>query len=153
MKKNIQLFLGLGLFFLIFGQTADAQILQTKSEVIETYGTPFYSGVSDEGENFLFYKFPVTTNSSGTYYQRRVLFFKKTEDGTETCYKFKIIEPSSETLYNVSSFTRNLVQVKDMQWKDYAKGIVYNVEEVNGVCKITAWYDNEVGLAKVYKMN
>lgn len=103
------------------------------------------------GNNF-FYKIPVKTKSSGTYHQGRVLFFKDFGDGDKTCYKFKIIEPSSETKANVSSFTRNLVQIEDMQWKDYSKGIMYTVEEVNGICFITASYDNEVELAKIYKM-
>lgn len=152
MKKDFTRFLGIGLLFLIFSQAADAQILQTRSEIIETYGTPFHSGISESGENYLYYKFPVTTKNSGTYHQRRVLFFKKFNNGAEMCYKWKILEPSSEIKSNVSSFTRNLVQIGDMEWKDYGKGIVYNVETVNGVCSITAWYDNKVELAKVYKM-
>lgn len=150
MKTNIKL-LGIVLMFLIFNQTADAQILQTRSDVIKSYGTPFSSGVTKSGDNYLFYKIPVTTKTSGTYEQRRVLFFKENENGTQICYKFKIIEPSSETAYNIFSFTRNLVQIDDNQWKDYGKGIIYELKEKNGVCKITAWYDNEVGLAKVYK--
>ena len=151
MKKNFKFILGIAFLFLIWGQTAEAQILQTKSEVLESYGTPFYSGTSEDGEDFLFYKIPITTENSGTYYQRRVLFFKKSADGTETCYKFKIIEPSTETPFNISSFSRNLVQVDDMQWKDYGKGIIYKMEESQGACKITAWFDNEVELARVYK--
>lgn len=152
MKKNFISFIGIVLFFLFSSQIVDAQILQTRSEIIETYGTPFHSGISEEGENYLYYKFPVTTENSGTYHQRRVLFFKKFDNGSDTCYKWKILEPSTETTSNISSFTRNLVQIGDMEWKDYGKGIVYKVETVHGVCSITAWFDNKVELAKVYKM-
>lgn len=151
MKTKIPFLLGLGLLFLFFQQSAQAQILQSKSEILKTYGEPFSEGVTRSGETYLFYKFPVTTKNSGTYEQRRVMFLKKGEDGTETCYRWKIIEPSSETVYNISSFSRDLVEVGDMQWKDFGKGIIYEVKEVKGVCKITAYYDNSVDLARAYK--
>ena len=152
MKTRIQLFVGVTLLFLMFSLETSAQILQTRSELIETYGTPFSAGITEEGEHYLFYKIPVTTVNSGTYLQRKVLFFKG-DDADATCYKWKIIEPSTETRFNISSFKENLVQTGNMEWKDYGKGIVYKVKEFNGVCKITASYDNEVALAKVYKVN
>lgn len=152
MKKNYKIFLGLGLLMLMFSHSLNAQILQTKSEIIKSYGTPFCSGIAENGDNYMYYKFPVTTDNSGTYNQRRVLFLKKGEDGVETCYKMKILEPSSETAHNISSFTRNLVNTGENQWTDHAKGIVYKVEDKRGICSITAWYDNQVGLAKVYKL-
>lgn len=151
MKAQIKYLFGLGLFLLTFSPTTQAQILQTRSDVIKTYGEPFHSGVTENGENFLFYKLPVTTKTSGTYNQRRVLFFKDFGDSSEVCYKFKIIEPSSETGYNISSFTKDFVQTSDTQWKDYGKGIIYEVKERKGICTITAEYDNEVGLVRVYK--
>lgn len=151
MKTQLKYLLGVGLMILSFSITTQAQILQTQEEIIKNYGEPFHSGVTEHGENFLFYKIPVTTKASGTYNQRRVLFFKDFGDGSEICYKFKIIEPSSETNYNISSFSKDLVQTSDSQWKDYGKGIIYEVKEVKGVCLITAEYDNEVGLVRVYK--
>ncbi len=152
MKKNFNFIIGLGIMFLFLIPRAEAQILQSQDDVIAEYGEPFSSGVTKSGENYLFYKIPVTTKSSGTYNQGRIIYFKTDEEGKETCYKFKIIEPKTETAYNISSFTRDLVQINDNQWKDHAKGIIYKLEEVKGVCKITAWYDNEVELAKVYKL-
>ena len=149
MKEIFKYLMGVCLFLIAF--SFQAQILQTQEEIIETYGEPFHSGVTQNGEHFLFYKIPVTTKTSGTYDQRRILFFKNFGDGSEVCYKFKIIEPSSETNYNISSFSNDLVQTADSQWKDYSKGIVYEVKEVKGVCLITAEYDNEVGLVRVYK--
>ena len=152
MKAKLLLLLGLGFILFAFQPSANAQILQTKAEILKTYGEPFSEGVTRNGENYLFYKIPVSTKNSGTYEQRRVMFLKKGEDGTETCYRWKIIEPASETGYNVTSFSRDLVQIGEMQWKDYGKGIIYEIKEVKGVCKITAWYDNNVDLAKVYKL-
>lgn len=152
MKTRTQIFIGITLLFFMFSFEINAQILQTRSELIETYGTPFSASITEEGEHYLFYKIPVTTANSGTYLQRKVLYFKG--DGADaTCYKWKIIEPSSETRSNISSFKENLVQTGDMEWKDHGKGIVYKVKEFNGVCKITASYDSEVALAKVYKVN
>lgn len=151
MKTKFQFITGVALMFLFLIPGAQAQILQEKSDVIKEYGEPFSAGVTKSGENYLFYKMPVTTRASGTYNQGRVLYFKTFSDGSEVCYKFKVVEPTSETIYNVTSFTRDLVQIEDMQWKDYAKGIVYNIKEVKGVCLITAEYDNEVSLAKVVK--
>ena len=137
--------------FLFLIPTTEAQILQSHSDVLEEYGTPFSSGVTKSGENYLFYKIPITTKTSGTYNQGRILYFKTGDDGVETCYKFKIIEPTTETVFNEISFNRDLVQIADRQWKDYGKGIIYKLEEVKGVCKITAWYDNSVDIVKVYK--
>lgn len=151
MKRNIKFLLGIGVMFLFLVPRVEAQILQTQSEVIKEYGEPFSSGVTKKGENYLFYKIPITTKSSGTYNQGKVLYFKTGDDGTETCYKFKVIEPNTETASNEASFTRHLVEVGEREWKDHAKGIVYKLEEVKGVCKITAWYDNSVDLVKIYK--
>lgn len=136
---------------LIFSAKVSAQILQTRNEVIDIYGEPFHTGVTEKGENFHFYKIPITTKSSGTYDQRRIMFFKTFDDGSEVCYKFKIVEPSSETLDNIASFSNDLVQTDEMQWKDYGKGIVYSLKEIKGVCLITAEYKNEAGLVRVYK--
>lgn len=151
MKTNFKISLGIGLMFLIFTQSIEAQILQTRSEILETYGTPFCSGTSENDESYLFYKIPVTTEASGTYKQRKVFLFKKSDSGEEICYKFKILEPASETIYNEISFNRNLVETGEKQWKDYSRGIVYRLEEKNGICEITARYDNDVDLVKVYK--
>ena len=99
---------GILLMFLITG--AEAQILQSKGDVIEEYGEPFSAGITKSGENYLFYKMPVTTKASGTYNQGRILYFKTFSNGDEVCYKFKIVEPTSETIYNITSFTRDLVK-------------------------------------------
>src|SRR5690606_27165150 len=111
MKTNYKYLLGIGIMFLFVVPQVQAQILQTQSEVIKEYGEPFSSGVTKKGENYLFYKIPITTKSSGTYNQGKVLYFKTGEDGTETCYKFKVIEPNTETASNEASFTRHLVEV------------------------------------------
>lgn len=151
MKSNFQLSFGIGLLFLIFAQTNQAQILQTRSEIMETYGSPFCSGTSENDESYLFYKIPVTTENSGTYHQRKVFLFKKSDNGEEICFKWKILEPATETNFNILSFNRNLVQTGEREWKDYGKGIVYKLEEKKGVCKITANFENEADLVKVYK--
>ncbi len=152
MKKKFQFIVGIAIMFLFLIPGADAQILQTQEEIIETYGEPFSSGISKQGENYLFYKIPVTTEASGTYNQGWVLYIKTFSNGSEICYKFKIVEPTSETIYNINSFNRDLVQTDDMKWKDHARGITYTVKEVKGVCLITAEYENDVSLAKVYKL-
>ncbi|MFO8146170.1 MAG: hypothetical protein ACQEQB_04565 [Bacteroidota bacterium] len=152
MKTHFKLLLATGLLFFIFTTSTNAQILQTQEEIIETYGEPFSSGISKQGEKYLFYKTPVTTEASGTYNQGWVLYLKTFSNGSEVCYKFKIVEPTSETIYNINSFNRDLVQTDDMKWKDHARGITYTIKEVKGVSLITAEYDNEVSLAKVYKL-
>ena len=151
MKKKFQIIAGIAILFLFLIPEAKAQILQSKSDVIKEYGEPFSEGISKSGENYLFYKIPITTKASGTYHQGKVLYFKTFSDGNELCYKFKVVEPKSETIYNITSFNRDLVQTDELQWKDFARGITYGVKEVKGVCLITAEFDNEVSLAKVYK--
>ena len=151
MKTHFKLLLAAVFLFFIYTPCIEAQILQTQEEIIETYGEPFSSGISKSGENYLFYKIPVNTEASGSFNQGWVLYLKTFNNGSQVCYKFKIVEPTSETNYNINSFNRDLVQTDDMKWKDYAKGITYTVKEVKGVCLITAEYNNDVGLAKVYK--
>jgi len=151
MKTSFQFIVSLAILFLFVLPQAQSQILQTQEDVIKEYGEPFSSGVTKSGENYLFYKMPVTTKASGTYNQGRVMYFKTFKDGSEVCYKFKVVEPTSETNYNVTSFTRDLVQTDERQWRDFARGIVYNIKEVKGICLITAEFDNDVSLAKVYK--
>lgn len=153
MKSPLNIFLLSVLFFSGFFSKTNAQILQTRDQVISEYGEPFCSGTAENGDSYLFYKIPVTTANSGSYEQRKVLFFKTFGDGTETCYKWKIIEPSSETAHNIASFTRNLVQTGDTEWKDYGKGILYSIRQGKGVCKITATFDNSPAMVKVYKVN
>ncbi|MGM1055355.1 MAG: hypothetical protein ACQEWG_05655 [Bacteroidota bacterium] len=152
MKTHFKFLLATGLLCFIFTTSTNAQILQTQEEIIETYGEPFSSGISKQGENYLFYKIPVTTEASGTYNQGWVLYLKTFSNGSEVCYKFKIVEPTSETIHNINSFNRDLVQTDEMKWKDHARGITYTIKEVKGVSLITAEYDNEVSLAKVYKL-
>lgn len=153
MKTKIQLLICSGLFLFLFAPVAEAQILQTREQVLESYGEPFSSGVSRSGENYMFYKVPVKTETSGTFYQCKVLYFKPFANGSETCYKWKIIEPASEAPDNISSFTRQLVQLDDLKWKDFDKGIIYEMEVGEKACKIIAKYDGEAALAKVYKVN
>lgn len=155
MKTQIKNWLCTGLVLFLFAPFADAQILQSRDQVIKEYGEPFCQGVTENGDNYLYYKIPVSTETSGQYLQRKVLYFKEFRDGTQTCYKWKIIEPSTEAGYNISSFTRQLVQLEDMKWKDYGKGIIYGMEVNSEVCKITAQYDEgDTALAKaVYKVN
>lgn len=152
MKTFLKSGLGALFIFLSFQPVASAQILQTYSEIVEMYGAPFYEGITENGEKILYYKIPMRTETSGIYNQRKVMFLKKADDGTEVCYKWKVLEPSSELKLNITSFNRNLVQIGDRKWKDYGKSIVYELEKVNGVCAITAWYDSKVELAKVYKL-
>lgn len=154
MKTQLKLWISTGLFLFLFAPLADAQILQSRDQVIKEYGEPFCQGVTETGDSYLYYKIPTTTKTSGKYLQRKVLFFKKFKDGTETCYKWKIIEPSSEAGVNISSFSRQLVQLDDLKWKDHDKGIIYGMQVNSEVCKITAQYDEgNAALARVYKVN
>lgn len=154
MRTQLKLWICTGLFLFLFAPIASAQILQSRDQVIKEYGEPFCQGITDNGDSYLYYKIPMSTKTSGNYLQRKVLFFKEFRDGTQTCYKWKIIEPSSEASVNISSFTRQLVQLDDLKWKDYDKGILYGMEVNSEVCKITAQYDEgDAALARVYKVN
>ena len=58
MKPNFKLAIGIGLLFLIASFSANAQILQTRADVINTYGEPFHEGVTRMGKTFYSIKFP-----------------------------------------------------------------------------------------------
>lgn len=131
------------LFVLLTGLNVQAQIFQTKADVIEELGTNYESGVTDDGTDYLVYEQEFTTDASGTYTRYKAFYFVELEDGTEVCNMWKISEPSSETNPTVAYFKDKFVEVGYMQWKDYETEIVYDVEVDDGVCLVTAWYDNQ----------
>jgi hypothetical protein len=65
------------------------------------------------------------------------------DDGSEICYLWKIIEPSSETNSNVAHYKSKFVETDYMQWKDYERNIIYDIVVKDGICIITAWWDNK----------
>ena len=145
MKKTISRILILGVILIISNQQSFGQILQTRSDIIKEYGYDYESGTAVDGTNtkYIVYKKEITTEQSGSYTQRKVIYFSTLDDGTEICNFWKILEPSSETNSNVAYFKKNMVEVDYMKWKDYETGILYKIEVEVGLCIITAWYDFE----------
>lgn len=124
---NIQLML-IVLLIGITGNPAQAQLLETKSEIIAEYGQDYETGTTNSGRNYIIYELETTTEISGTYTLAKVFYFTELDDGEEICTLWKQLEPSSETNYNVSLLRDNYVEIDDMQWKDYENGVIYEIE-------------------------
>lgn len=143
MGKNIKTFVGLTVLFFFGLQTAKAQLFQTRSEIIKDKGYNYTTGVTDDGTKYIRYDKEMNTKASGSYTQAKVIYFTKLDDGREICYMWKILEPSSETNSNVAYYKSKFVETAYMQWKDYEINVIYDIVVKDGVCVITAWYDNK----------
>jgi hypothetical protein len=128
-------------FFTISFLNVQAQIFQEKEEVIKNLDA-YESGKTDDGIEYIYFDKDFETKASGEYTRRKVIYFVELEDGTKVCNMWKILEPSSETNSTVAFFKEKYVEVDYMQWKDYEKEILYDVEVEDEICIVTALYDN-----------
>lgn len=142
-ETTLRVIAGLSFLLLVGLNFVNAQILQTRSEIIQNEGWDYTSGVADDGTKYIYYSKTVYTQASGEYVQGRAFYFITLDDGSEVCFMKKIVEPSSETNPNVAYLKSKLVEVGYMQWKDYENSIIYDVEVEDGLCIIMAWYDNK----------
>ncbi len=120
-----------------------AQLLATKKEVIENLGPYDFVGVPDDSGhdiNYLAYSKKITRDNTGAFKQMKMIYFKEIND-LEVCYMWIIIEPISQTNFNVKNFKSKFVEIDKMSWKDYEHNTVYSIDISKGVCSITAYYD------------
>ena len=141
MKSNT--IVGLTAFLFLDLQTIKAQIFQNRADVINKNGYDYTSRVTDNGIKYITYDRKMNTKASGSYTQTKAIYFTKLDNGTEICYMWKIIEPSSETNSNVASYKSRLVEIAYMQWKDYEKSIIYDIVVKDGFCLVTARGDDK----------
>lgn len=143
MNSKIKSIVGLTILLFLGSQPIKAQLLQTRADIIKINGYGYTSGVTDGGTKYITYEKQMNTNASGNYTQVKAIYFTKLDNGSEICYMWKIIEPSSETNSNVSLLKKDFVEIAYMQWKDYEKNIIYDIDVKDGLCIITAWWDVE----------
>jgi len=143
MKSTIKYSIALIAFLTFSYETVLAQIHQSRSAIVKEYGYDYSEGVTNDGTKYISYKKDMKTIPSGSYTRTKAYYFTKLDDGTEICYLWKIIEPSSETNTNVAGYKSKLVELGYMQWKDYETNIIYEIEVKDGLCITTAWWDNK----------
>lgn len=143
MQNKIWKTLVIGVILIGSIQHSFGQIGHSRSEIIKEKGYDYESGTTDDGTKYISYEEDVTTEQSGTYTQLKVIYFITTDDGTETCVGYRILEPSSETNTNVALLKKSFVEIDYMKWKDYEKEIIYTIEVKEGVCILTASFDFE----------
>lgn len=128
----------------IFVSQSNAQIFQTKAEIIKKEGTDYNTGVSDQGIEFISYYKPKESESSGKFTQAKAYYFFE-RDGVEICNRYIIFEPSSETNSNVAMMKKSgLVEIDYMQWKDYENDILYIISVNDGYCKFDAMWNHDL---------
>jgi|JI61114DRNA_FD_contig_81_890724_length_643_multi_2_in_0_out_0_1 hypothetical protein len=143
MKSKMKLIVGLTFLLCLGTQPIKAQLFQTRADIIKEEGYGYSTGVTDDGTKYIYYDKEQNTNASGNYTQRKIMYFMNLDNGSEICYLWKILEPSSETNSNVAFFKSKYVEVAYMQWKDYELNIIYDIVVEDGICIITAWWDNK----------
>jgi hypothetical protein len=123
----------------------NAQLLATKTEVIENLGPYDFVGVPDDSgydTNYFAYSKNITRDKTVSFKQMKMIYFKEI-NSLEICYMWVIIEPVSQTNFNVKNFKSKFVEIDKMKWKDYEHNTVYSIDISKGVCGITAYYDFE----------
>ncbi len=130
-------------YFLISINTVTAQIFESRADIIAELETEYKTGETENGTKFIYYDTEYTTEPSGEFTQRRYVYFTTMDDGKEICHMWKLMEPASETNTNVSYLKKRYVELEYMQWKDYEREVIYNIEVKDGICTTWVWYDNE----------
>ena len=136
--------IALPIIILLITLSSKAQLLMSKTDVTEEYGDDYKTGTTDDGKDYIFYEKELETDASGKYIQQKVIYFVELAEGEKFCNAWKIIEPSSEANSVVNHIMdEGLVKVDNMQWKDYETNILYHVKVDEGLCILTAIYDEE----------
>lgn len=121
---------------------SSAQLGLTRSEVIDSYGSDYKEDYTESGIYYIYYLRSITTEASGTYSQYRAAYFVKLDNGTLACYTVCIIEPLTETNYNVAFYNNKFVKIGDTKWKDYTNNFVYDLSVDKDMCMILIYFDN-----------
>ena len=141
MKNTTKLLLGLSLMILSC-TNAQAQLTQTRAEVITSFGFPTATGTTEDGTPYIYYDKNITTVASGQYLQRKAMFFTTADDGNQICYMWKVLEPSTETNWNVNYYKSQYVEIGNMRYKDFEHNIIYDLDVKDGLCITLVWLDS-----------
>jgi len=143
MKKFIYLKIVITLLLFFFTFISKGQISLSQEQIIEEYGTDYLEGIYN-GNSYLLFKNPVSTKTSGSFIQQKIMFFKNANDGNAYCFMFQLLEPDSEMKINIDIYNRDIEPVGYMHWLNPADGVNYRIEQSKGFCLITAWLGNEL---------
>lgn len=142
-KRTISLNVLLFSLLLGYSNFTKAQLLTDREEIIKEYGTNYKTGVTDgQKVNYISYLNKIKRESNYTFDQLKVMYFINL-NGKEVCNFWRILEPASETNFNVKYYKANFVELEPMKWKDYEKNIIYTIEVKDGICVILASLDLE----------
>ena len=134
----------LPIVFFLAAFSSKAQLLMKKTDVIEEYGDDYKTGTTDDGINYIFYEKELETAASGKFIQERVIYLLELDNGKKICSMWEIFQPSSETNSVVKHLkNQGLVEIGSMQWKDYETNTLYDVKVDEGLCIVTATYDED----------
>jgi hypothetical protein len=124
-----------------FSNFASAQLLTDKEEIINEYGKNYTSGVTDDSKcNYISYSKKILRDAKGAFEQIKIMYLINLS-GKEVCTSWRILEPVSQTNFNVRYYKANLVEIEPMKWKDYERNIIYTIEVSDYFCVIEASLD------------
>jgi hypothetical protein len=142
-KRTISLNVLLLSLLLGYSNFTKAQLLTDREEIIKEYGTNYKTGVTDgQKVNYISYLKEIQRDSNGTFDQLKVMYFINL-NGKEVCNFWRVLEPASQTNFNVKYYKANFVELEPMKWKDYERKIIYTMEVKDGICVILASLDLE----------
>lgn len=132
------------LIFLTSSHDAAAQIFKEKADIIKEEGNNYTSGTTDQGNDYIVYKYNFETDASGKYIRLKVIYFVNIESGKIICNMWEIVEPSSETNSGVAYFKKKgYVGIGYLEWKDYENSILYTIKVDDEFCTVRAVFDDE----------
>jgi len=138
MKKLILI-----LLLLIGTLHVNAQLLSSRQAIINQWGSPTGYGVSNEGDDYIYYDKYISTEQSGRYIQRKAMYFMTMDNGTIICYMWRIVEPGTELNNNLAYYRSQFIKIDYMIYKDYSTNIAYKLYMKDGMAVIDAYCDNK----------
>lgn len=134
------------LILVFFGIKLDAQVLRSKSEVIELKGNEYTSGFTKEGNEYLLFTQVGEDKYGDTYpYAEQYIFYELENMEEPICIIKKIFEPSSMINEIVPILKRDYAELSYLKFKDYETNMIYKVDllEIDDTkyCTITIYFD------------
>jgi hypothetical protein len=136
-------------------QTVKAQLGCTYDEVIGNFGDTYKTGISDQRQQYIFYKrhdrsalngfihyqLQDSSAASGKYTRSVYFYFTKSENGNAYCNEELILEPRSEIGNWIDMYKSRYEEIGHRIYKDKANNVFFKVRIRGDFCVVNIWYE------------
>jgi hypothetical protein len=116
--------------------TCNAQLGNTKAEIVEQYGTNYTSDrTSDDNILYILYDIPINQGTENEYMRGKVFYFQEVNE-TLQCHLFANIDPINQINMWVKHLNSKYVPSGDMRWLDYTDYSVCTIQVDEGIVSV-----------------